>query len=102
MKFHMHVPGSQFLRRHIAAVESCAHEAVVPASGTAETGKLVLPHEDSGEAIRIHPRLTFFVVDLIELAECLTKWLPNACGKNTFAPLPNLRDVGRKWMPQPD
>jgi hypothetical protein len=62
----------------------------------------MLPHENCGEAIRIHPALTFFVGDLIELAECLPEGLPDTCREDAFAPSLNLRCIGRERMPQAD
>src|ERR1700674_47940 len=102
IELHAHVPRGEFLCRDIAAVEICAHESVIPASRAAQTGKLVLAHQDFGEPIRVHLGLPLIIGDFVELAECLAKWLADFRRENTFTPALNFRRIGGEWMPEPD
>jgi hypothetical protein len=55
---------------------------------------LVLPHQDPGETIRVRLRLTIGIGELIELAKCLPKGLPNLPSKDAFAPGSNFLSSG--------
>src|SRR5215469_6052555 len=57
---------------------------------------------NSRKAIGIHPRLTLFVRDPVELAECLAERLPDARRKNALAPAPQFRSIRGERMPQSD
>src|SRR2546423_1735679 len=98
----MHVPGSNELCGHVETVKPSSHQAVVPASRAAQAGKLMLAHQDSGKAVRIHFCLPLVIGDVIELAECLPERLPNGCGENPIAPLLKLRRFRRERMPKAD
>src|ERR1700674_2701322 len=91
IKLHSHVPGIEFLCRHIGAIEICAHEPVIPASSAAQTGKLVLAHQDFSESIGVHFSLTLVIGDFVELAKRLAKWLADFGRKNVLAPSLNFR-----------
>src|SRR5260370_41514406 len=60
----------------------------------------MLTHDDSGEAVRIHLCLTFFIGGLIKLSERLSERLPQVSGENMLSPLAQLRRFRRERVPK--